>query len=527
MRTQIVVVCVLLLAMADSFGQNGFNRLYRYEGDTILRGEMIASLAFDSVGNNLFFTCDGIYQTEFKFTSSLFKTDLNGNVTKVVWDSFYGGLLAYGDVALSKDHKYIYWGGWVTDITDVPNFKSWWKVRKTDTNLNIIWDKYYEAEEVNLYLSSIKMLPEDESFLVSMYAWTPETEWGLPVVYPKTYVKHIDSSGQVINEFSIGQGFYDDCSRMELTDDGNYLLTGDTNSWNAFNFRAFDLKGDLAGNELWHQLYAEDVYKSSFLDVKRTKDLSESYWHGGYVRMSPDKKTMGYINKVSGNGEELWRKYAAMDSSIHEYVSVVNAANNSDLFAVGSSRYYPYFNYDPVPRGWITRFDEDGNIKWNKLFQYQTPPDIPDMDHYLYRVVALPDGGIVAAGSSFGLDQYGRASADGWLIRVDSNGCVRPGGCGLEVGIEEPVAELRQVKAYPNPATDKFTIELFITAKEANKKASLELRDSKGRLMEEHKLVNGNNQIDINLENFAAGTYFYSIIVGGKVAKTDKLNIIH
>jgi hypothetical protein len=81
------------------------------------------------------------------------------------------------------------------------------------------------------------------------------------------------------------------------------------------------------------------------------------------------------------------------------------------------------------------------------------------------------------------------------------------------------------IKIYPNPATDQFTIEYSTTK---NNKVSIQVHDAIGKKVEDikfEKVVAGNHSQIINTKNYNAGIYFVTIISGAEVT-TQKISVL-
>ena len=76
------------------------------------------------------------------------------------------------------------------------------------------------------------------------------------------------------------------------------------------------------------------------------------------------------------------------------------------------------------------------------------------------------------------------------------------------------------LKAYPNPATDKLTVEY--TIKENASNLSLSVYDVLGQEMVSKKLSESKGKVDLELDNINAGIYFYAIKVDERTIRTER-----
>lgn len=237
------------LSQIPSFAQShvGFSKLYHYSGDTLRRADGIVTLLYDSSENCLFFNSTGLGQIDGKMSSVLYKTDLKGNLLKDVLDTFTNGYVYYHALAESKDHEYLYWGGgcFVTQ----PSVQSQWKLKKTDKNLNTIWERFYEVETTDASTLAIHSLPDSGHIMVLCNKNTPENTLGYPVIPSRIILRKMDSMGNLLAEYTPGPAYYNVARDMELTDDGGYLINGRTFSWGQNNGTALSSKRTRVGTK--------------------------------------------------------------------------------------------------------------------------------------------------------------------------------------------------------------------------------------------------------------------------------------
>lgn len=79
---------------------------------------------------------------------------------------------------------------------------------------------------------------------------------------------------------------------------------------------------------------------------------------------------------------------------------------------------------------------------------------------------------------------------------------------------------LSSLNAYPNPATDKVSIEHNLSSNTG--KTELVIKNITGAVLYSTP-INGTTKTNVSLENFSAGIYFYSIENQGKTIATKKL----
>ncbi len=81
----------------------------------------------------------------------------------------------------------------------------------------------------------------------------------------------------------------------------------------------------------------------------------------------------------------------------------------------------------------------------------------------------------------------------------------------------------QQLYAHPNPASIQLVVGFDVPENVSN--ASFELRNANGQLMLQQPLFPGQKQLPLNVDQFPAGMYVYSILMQGKATASQKLVI--
>jgi hypothetical protein len=169
--------------------------------------------------------------------------------------------------------------------------------------------------------------------------------------------------------------------------------------------------------------------------------------------------------------------------------------------------------------GLIAKADKNGNLLW--FHEFRVPTGItPDYAwNFLYDMALLPNGDILAAGSweyFSGISPlYFEQLA--WIIRVNKDGCLDDGNCGI-TEIDNPLAQPPNqhqslaIRLFPNPSNGIFTVN---TEQPPPLFSELNIYSSVGqRLL---KKVLYNQQTLINMVNASDGIYFYNVTCNGFV----------
>lgn len=90
------------------------------------------------------------------------------------------------------------------------------------------------------------------------------------------------------------------------------------------------------------------------------------------------------------------------------------------------------------------------------------------------------------------------------------------------VGIA-PITDIANLAAYPNPTTGKVVVEHSLKSQSSN--AKLLVSNVMGVTLKSIPILSSSDKTAIDMSDFAAGIYFYSLEVDGKISVTKKLII--
>lgn len=80
--------------------------------------------------------------------------------------------------------------------------------------------------------------------------------------------------------------------------------------------------------------------------------------------------------------------------------------------------------------------------------------------------------------------------------------------------------------AAPNPADNITSIRVFVHKMDSDKKAQLVVYSTSGNEVFRSKLFQGENNIPVHVGSWAPGVYIYSLLSGGNLVETKKLNVV-
>ena len=301
--------------------------------------------------------------------------------------------------------------------------------------------------------------------------------------------------------------------------DGGYLLSG-AGFAAGKDVDTYIIKTDTAGNIEWTKNYGTVNFDGGGI-IKMSSD--SNYIIVGRIDTFGLQTNSGqhlfssYIMKIDLNGNMLWRYISNYGNSYHQFDMVREVAPGKGYIAVGEV-YEEYFNGQNSV-GILLRFDNDGNLLWEK--RYALPSDTPRNRNGFAGYSAIMDIqptndlGFICTGITY----YN--NPDFWLLKLDSLGCM-----GDYCGLTDPncyyrpypncddtlsVADLsyeqkdQRVVVYPNPATYQIHFKAF-SKYAAVKSITLYDVTAKATLHE----TNSNKVI---ISSLPQGIYYYEVYI--------------
>jgi len=273
-----------------------------------------------------------------------------------------------------------------------------------------------------------------------------------------------------INEMKISKngGWYktyggdgiDSFKGLQLTSDGNYILSGETEIYGSRD--AWIIKVDTNGNVIWETTYGttngwdglwpiietsdggylaggwfynltQDSKDALLIKVNENGDIIWAHTYGGAeedefysIQETVDgfivtgksasySSSMfdGYIVKIDFDGNVIWSKTYEKKVSSGEF-DFITRANEGDGYIISGG----YWNPLSLPtQGRLLKIDQDGNVLWDKSYGKLLSCD------YIPAVTNTPDDNYIIAGFvGAGPLGLGLLGSDGWLLKVDNDG---------------------------------------------------------------------------------------------------------
>ncbi len=228
----------------------------------------------------------------------------------------------------------------------------------------------------------------------------------------------------------------------------------------------------------------------------------------------------GYIVKWNSDFTKLWEKwfFIGTDSTTSGSLYDIKELSDGSFIAcgmIGSEIDFQGLN------GSLIKVNRNGNLIWNKQYRSYNYPETY-RQHRLYDLDVLANGDIIAVGEINPQDGIS-IPQQGWLLRVDSNGCIVDSNwCGWSsVEVEPtPVAWQAQneIRVYPNPASDIINIEVSRFKYQDIREIKFELYDAIGNNViglchsEARGVYDGEINYQLNINELSSGIYFIRIL---------------
>lgn len=261
----------------------------------------------------------------------LIRTNASGDT---LWTKTYGGGYDAGySVAATCDGGFIVTG--TTGSYGAGGFDIW--LIKTNALGDTLWTKVYGGSNLELGYSVAET--EDKGYIIA--GVTASFGLGAPSAF-NTYLIRTDSLGDTLWTKVYG-GIYDDVgSSVQQTQDGGFIIVGNTESFGAGSSDIYLLKTDSSGDTLWTKTYGGTFYDYGS-SVQQTND-------DGFIITGNFGENNGdvYLIKTDSLGDTLWTKtYGGWDYDVGNSVQSVSGgisgfiiAGATESFGAGGSDVY-------------------------------------------------------------------------------------------------------------------------------------------------------------------------------------------
>ncbi len=212
-----------------------------------------------------------------------------------------------------------------------------------------------------------------------------------------------DANGDSLWSRTFGGSDDDVCFSVQQTTDGGYILGGMTRSYGAGSLHFWLVKTDVSGTEEWSRTFGgsnSDVC----LSVQQTTD--GGYILGGYARSYGAGECDFWLVKTDVSGTEEWSR--TFGGSSNDICWSVQQTTDGGYILAGYTDSYGagYFDF------WLVKTDVSGTEEWSRTFG-------GSYDDVCTSIQQTTDGGYILGGGTM---SYGAGSNDFWLVKTDVSG---------------------------------------------------------------------------------------------------------
>jgi len=357
---------------------------------------------------------------------------------------------------------------------------------------------------------------------------------GVKSSYHRPNLIKVDSMGNEIFEkfYVIGSEANTDANISETiipTDSGDLLIA--FNGIKEFEvyperhnkiFKTILLKVDSVGNEKWRWIDTSNNGQAAY-SFQKTNDggyISCGSYIGNRVLNDTDDQAInvGYIVKWNNIFKKEWEKKfnTASDISVEGELYDIQELADGGFISCGWTA--SNNNFIGV-NGFLVKVDSHGNEIWNRQYQsYQFPYFYSK--HYLYDLEESSNGDIIVVGDinpQNGID----IPQQGWLLRVDSNGCIVDSNwCGFNNIEVEPYTSMNknnELKIFPNPANKMINLTMDEFENLKIRDVKVEVYDAMGRSIQIDVIQKETSSFremshQINISKLGSGLYFVRVL---------------
>ncbi len=299
------------------------------------------------------------------------KLDTNGNIT---WQKSFGYQGADSGISVIQTHDQGYLISGTLDVTASGGLGNtsrtsrhaggdYWTI-KLDSSGTIQWSRYYGGNFTDTPEDIIQT--SDNGFIMVGSSDSNDTDISSNIGTYDFWVIKVSSSGDLVWEKSFGGDQIDEARAIVKSDDGNFIIAGDTRSNN---------------NDVSHNNGAADLW----------------------------------LIKITPMGDLLWEK--TIGGSNFDVARAIVKSRNNGFIISGSSRSNDFDVSENKGQNdaWILKIDHNGNLDW------ETTIGGSNID-FSYSVAELTNGSIIAVGDSTSSDGdilENKGFTDLLIIKID------------------------------------------------------------------------------------------------------------
>jgi hypothetical protein len=322
------------------------------------------------------------------------------------------------------------------------------------------------------------------------------------------FLMKIDTAGNLLWQKTYGQNGVDERNTsLQALGNGQIMLSGVRFNPAHTIANPWVLILDSSGNMLWQHLYTRAALDAG---GGYTKPASTGGFYltgaADTIINSGDTPYTCYIARMNASGGFVWLK--VFNSPWFTQLWDFYELDNGDVVFCGDKE----DSATGSQFGYIAKIDSSGNLLWWRTYHEWTL-----IDGYLSCIRPAPDGGFVACGSAFGVNDHNQ---NAWIIKTDSLGCALI-DCTLDIPeIEQAKPELL---VYPNPAKDEINVSMNTGV--PGEGTVISAYDMTGRRMVRYVPEPGRQKATLNSSGWSSGMYIITVQRSNGALTTTKVTI--
>jgi Secretion system C-terminal sorting domain len=478
-----VISFVFLFVCHSLVGQVNFYKKYSGNGYDISGGVVqLADSSYAVTGQSTSFF-NGPPQ------AFIMKLDKFGNHQ---WAKHYGGLeTEFGKrIFVTENTGYFIAGH--TNSKPAGDFDFY--MAHTDMSGVVNWEKSYGTSSWDLLNDAIRL--SDSSYVLVGDSYNPIDG------ARDGYIVRLNKFGDTLWTKKTGQLHEDTYADVENYFDTAFVVGGKV--WNADSsmFKAYLACYKVDGNLLWEKQYGQT---GNYQILSMTKRFDNIIAVGGRLSMI-DTLDDDYALRVDSQGNQIYGvSYYTPGHRNSQFIMKYGTGNrvyvvtgNDDQFTTGAGQDLFIGEFDDFMGYQNTGVDVDGSF-----------------NDFVGEMITTSDNGTIVVGTN---NDFKFAIPSLFVLKIGANqaypSTVGVLTAGSLVSVQEETFLFKDVKIYPNPATNKFRIELI----ENNHEGIISIVAVDGSKILSKQLKN--NYLDVSTESFKAGLYFVNFTAENGLTQT-------